>query len=94
MLFAWAGLGAALGPALILALFWRGTTRDGVAAGMTTGAGVTIAWRLWLREPTGLYELVPAFGLATAMIVLVSLAERGSRTPHAEPERDAGAAKG
>jgi sodium/proline symporter len=82
VLFAWGGLGASLGPALILALFWKGATRDGVAAGMVTGTIVTIVWRLWLREPTGLYELVPGFALATAAIVLVSLAQRPGR---AEP---------
>jgi sodium/proline symporter len=76
VLFAWAGLGASLGPALILALFWRGATRDGIAAGMITGALVTIAWRLWLREPTGLYELVPGFVLSAAAIWAVSRAQR------------------
>ncbi len=34
VLFAWAGLGAALGPASNLALFWRRTTKAGVAAGL------------------------------------------------------------
>jgi sodium/proline symporter len=77
VLFAWAGLGAALGPALILSLFWTRTTRNGVAAGMVAGTVVAIAWRLWLRAPTGLYELVPAFALATAAIVVVSLAAAG-----------------
>jgi sodium/proline symporter len=76
VLFAWGGLGASLGPALILSLFWKGTTGTGVAWGMVTGTVVTVVWRLWLREPTGLYELVPAFALATAAIVLVSLVDR------------------
>ena len=76
VLFAWGGLGASLGPALILSLFWKGATRNGIATGMITGTVVTIVWKLWLREPTGLYELVPAFTLATAAIVLVSLARR------------------
>jgi SSS family solute:Na+ symporter len=78
VLFAWAGLGASLGPALILSLFWRGATRDGIAAGMVTGTLVTIAWRLWLREPTGLYELVPGFAFSALAIVAVSLAQRAA----------------
>jgi sodium/proline symporter len=78
VLFAWAGLGASLGPALILALFWKGATRDGIAAGMITGTLVTIAWRLWLREPTGLYELVPGFVLAALAIWVVSRAQGGA----------------
>jgi SSS family solute:Na+ symporter len=79
VLFAWAGLGASLGPALILSLFWRGATRDGIAAGMITGALVTVAWRLWLRTPTGLYELVPGFALATLAIWVVSRMQRDPR---------------
>ena len=78
VLFAWGGLGAALGPALIFALYWRGTTRAGVVAGMIVGTLVTIVWRLWLKEPTGIYELIPAFFGAAATIVLVSLAKRPS----------------
>jgi SSS family solute:Na+ symporter len=81
VLFAWGGLGASLGPALLLSLFWKGTTRNGVAAGMLTGTVVTIAWKLWLREPTGLYELVPAFALAMGAIVLVSRVEAAGRRP-------------
>jgi SSS family solute:Na+ symporter len=80
VLFAWAGLGASLGPALILSLFWKGATRDGIAAGMITGTLVTIAWSLWLREPTGLYELVPGFALATLAIWAVSRAQRSRPT--------------
>ncbi|MDP6935585.1 MAG: sodium/proline symporter, partial [Myxococcota bacterium] len=37
VLFAWAGLGAALGPTSILSLYWRRTTRQGVIAGLLTG---------------------------------------------------------
>ena len=42
VLFAWAGLGAAIGPTSILALFWRRTTHAGVIAGLVTGTAVTI----------------------------------------------------
>ncbi len=73
VLFAWGGLGAALGPALILSLFWKRASRVGVLAGMLTGTAVTIVWKLWLKEPTGLYELIPAFFGALAVIVVVSL---------------------
>ncbi|HKK70185.1 MAG TPA: sodium/proline symporter [Candidatus Krumholzibacteria bacterium] len=76
VLFAWGGLGAAIGPAVILGLFWRRTTASGVVAGMITGAIVTIVWRLWLRDPTGLYELIPGFAAATIAVVLVSLLSR------------------
>ncbi|MBW2529788.1 MAG: sodium/proline symporter [Deltaproteobacteria bacterium] len=81
VLFAWAGLGASLGPALILALYWRPVSRRGVFAGMVVGTVTTVVWKLWLKQPTGIYELIPAFVGSIIAIVLVSLAlpdrERG-----------------
>jgi sodium/proline symporter len=76
VLFAWGGLGAAFGPALIMALFWKKTTKAGIFAGMVSGALVTIGWRLWLKEPTGVYELIPGFIIALLLIIIVSLAGR------------------
>jgi Na+/proline symporter len=72
VLFAWGGLGAAFGPPLILSLYWPRTSRAGVVAGMITGAVLVVVWRLWLREPTGIYELVPAFFGSLAAVVGVS----------------------
>jgi Na+/proline symporter len=79
VLFAWGGLGAAFGPPLILSLYWRATTREGVAVGMIVGALTVIGWRLGLKEATGVYELVPAFLAALAATALVSLATRSGR---------------
>lgn len=77
VLLAWAGLGAALGPTSILALYWRRTTRAGVTAGIATGALAVIAWRQWLKDDLGgLYELVPAFALSLAVTAVVSLLTR------------------
>jgi len=76
VLFAWAGLGASLGPAVILSLYWKRTTRTGVLAGMITGTLVTIVWKLWLKEPTGTYELLPAFLGSALAIVVTSLARK------------------
>ncbi len=73
VLFAWGGLGAALGPVLILGLYWKRTSRAGAVAGMLTGTAITMVWKLWLKEPTGLYELIPAFFGALVVVVLVSL---------------------
>lgn len=44
VLFAWAGLGAAFGPASLLALFWKNITRNGAIAGILSGAMVVIIW--------------------------------------------------
>lgn len=79
VLFAWAGLGAALGPTTILALYWRGTTQAGVIAGMLTGATVTIIWYYlpgefyWIFQ---YYELVPGFLAGLLATIGVSLATR------------------
>ena len=78
VLFAWAGLGAALGPTSILALYWRGTTRAGVLAGLLTGTATTMLWKSVPALSSRLYELVPAFVLSLAATVLVS---RSSRAP-------------
>jgi SSS family solute:Na+ symporter len=72
VLFAWAGLGAAIGPTSILALYWRGTTRAGVLAGLITGTVVTIVWQYTpFLEPL-LYELVPAFLASLIATIAVS----------------------
>lgn len=76
VLFAWAGLGAALGPTSILALWWRGTTRAGVVAGLLTGTTVTFVWKLVPVLDAALYELIPAFLAALLATWLVSLATR------------------
>jgi len=71
VLFAWAGLGAALGPTSILALYWRGATGAGVAAGFVTGTVVTIVWKSVDGLAAAVYELIPAFlaaGLATVVV--------------------------
>ncbi len=72
VLFAWGGLGASLGPAIILSLFWKRATRVGIVAGMIAGTVVTIVWKLWLKTPTGIYELIPAFFCSAMVIVIVS----------------------
>jgi Na+/proline symporter len=72
VLFAWAGLGAALGPTSILALYWKGMTRAGVFAGLITGTVVTFVWNLTPVLDGFLYELLPAFVLAFLAAVLVS----------------------
>ena len=76
VLFAWGGLGASFGPALILSLYWGKTTKAGLISGMITGTLVTIIWKLWLKDITGIYELIPAFFGALIVIVVVSLITR------------------
>ncbi len=69
--YAWAGFGAAFGPAILLSLFWRRTTRNGVLAGILVGGITVLVWKQLALF--GLYEIVPGFLFSTLAIVIVSL---------------------
>lgn len=71
VLFAWAGLGAALGPTSILALYWKRTTRAGIFSGLIVGTMTTIIWYYVPFLKSIVYELVPGFisGLLAAGLV-------------------------
>ena len=86
--FAWSGFGAAFGPIMILALFWKRINAKGALAGMLTGFIVDVVWNTffnaggiipgllkvdWCVWNSGLYELLPAFILALIAAVVVSL---------------------
>lgn len=74
--FAWAGFGAAFGPVMLAALFWKRSNQWGALAGMLTGGIMVFLWK-FLIAPLGgvfaIYELLPAFLCAAAAIVVVSL---------------------
>lgn len=75
ILFAWAGLGAGLGPALVMSVYWRKTTGPGVIAGMVTGLVTTIVWNQLSGGPFMLfemYELLPAFSFALLAVIVGS----------------------
>ena len=80
VLFAWGGLGASFGTAIIFSLYWKKTTKLAVVTGMITGTVVTFVWRLFLKKPTGIYELIPAFLFSALVIVVVSLLKKENRT--------------
>ncbi|MCB1675927.1 MAG: hypothetical protein KDI01_06525, partial [Halioglobus sp.] len=73
VLFAWSGLGASFGPLILFTLYGKNVTRQGAVAGMITGFTVTILWKM-SGLSDGLYELVPAFLLASLAIWGVSRA--------------------
>ena len=85
--FAWAGFGAAFGPIVLLSLYWRKLTNWGSLAGMITGAVTAFGYK-WLDSEffgLGLYELLPAFGLALLAAIIVSLA---THRQHDDIERE------
>ena len=86
--FAWSGFGAAFGPIMILALFWKRINAKGALAGMLTGFIMDVVWNTffnaggiipgllkvdWCVWNSGLYELLPAFILAFVAAIVVSL---------------------
>ena len=73
--YAWAGLGASFGPALLCTLFWRRTSANGLIAGMLVGAATVVGWRGLEGGVFDVYELLPAFVAAGMAIVAVSLLE-------------------
>ncbi len=73
VLFAWAGLGAAIGSTSILALFWEKTTKSGVVSGLLVGTVTVIIWNKTEALKDTIYELIPAFILAFLVTVVVSL---------------------
>ena len=72
-MFSWAGLGAALGPTSIQALFRPQTTKTGVMAGIVSGLIIVIIWRNIPGLSEYLYELVPGFLMAWVVTWWVSL---------------------
>ena len=73
VLFSWAGLGAALGPTSLLALFWKRTTRAGVLAGIVAGSATVVVWYFTPALKSRLYELIPAFAMGLLATIVVSL---------------------
>ena len=74
--FAWAGFGAAFGPVVLFALFWKRSNKWGALAGMVSGGLMVFIWKFLVRPLGGawdLYELLPAFIVGCIAIVVVSL---------------------
>ncbi|MGN0390197.1 MAG: sodium/proline symporter PutP [Wujia sp.] len=81
---AWAGLGSAFGPAILMSLYWKRTNLAGAASGMISGGLTVIIWdyiklitvdgeRMTLGSYTGIYSLLIGFAVSLLVIVVVSL---------------------
>ncbi|MYD44169.1 MAG: sodium/proline symporter [Gammaproteobacteria bacterium] len=77
--YAWAGLGASFGPAVLFSLFWRRTTGPSIVAGMIVGASTTLVWHtlgaLFGGVFSDVYEMIPAFCFASIAIAIVALSQ-------------------
>ncbi len=72
VLFAWAGLGASIGPTSILALFWKRTTKAGIIAGLIAGTLTVFIWKTIPLLNNLIYELIPAFFVSSFITLTVS----------------------
>ncbi|MDW6019616.1 sodium/proline symporter PutP [Vibrio plantisponsor] len=71
--YAWAGFGAAFGPALVLSLYWSRMNRNGALAGIIVGGVTIVVWKQLSGGWYDVYEIVPGIILSTIAIVAVSL---------------------
>ncbi len=84
--YAWAGFGAAFGPALILSLYWPRMTRRGALAGVLTGGVTVVVWKQLEGGLFDLYEIVPGFLLSLLAIWIFSLTDGAARREGLERE--------
>ncbi|MGD8110954.1 sodium/proline symporter PutP [Vibrio sp. TRT 21S02] len=71
--YAWAGFGAAFGPALVLSLYWSRMNRNGALAGIVIGGVTIVVWKQLSGGWFDVYEIVPGIIFSTISIVAVSL---------------------
>ena len=80
---AWGLFGAALGPSILLSLFWKRFNFQGAIAGIAIGSFVDICWIIFLSS-TGIYELFPGFVCGMLGAVIVTLV---TKKPSEEVEK-------
>ena len=71
--YAWSGLGSAFGPALVMALWWEKTTRQGIIAGLLVGFLTTIIWANIPELKALVTERLSSFVFAFIAVYIVSL---------------------
>jgi sodium/proline symporter len=70
--YAWSGIGASFGPAIVLLIFWKSFSRAGAFASLITGTVSAVVWKTWLTDPTGISERLASYILAFSMAILFS----------------------
>ncbi len=76
--YAWAGFGAAFGPAVVLSLYWSGMNRNGALAGILVGGITIVVWKQLTGGWFDVYEIVPGIIFSTLAIIVVSKATGGA----------------
>ncbi len=70
--YAWAGFGAAFGPAILMSLYWKNMTKIGALAGIVVGGVTVVVWKQLSGGIFDLYEIIPGVILAFIAIVIGS----------------------
>lgn len=71
--YAWAGLGSAFGPVIIISLFWNRMTEKGAIGGMVAGGLSVLLWEgFGMETVTGLYSIIPGFALSMLSVYVFS----------------------
>ena len=77
VLYAWSGLGSSFGPVVILSLYSKQLTKQGVLAGFLSGGTIALIWPFITSSiPT----LVIGFLISTALTITVSQLTKSSKT--------------
>lgn len=78
--YAWAGFGAAFGPAVILSLYWSRMNGLGALAGILVGGLTVVVWKQLDGGLFDLYEIVPGIIASSIAIYAVSSLTQGAKT--------------
>ena len=75
--YAWGGMGASFGTAIILALYWRRFNFWGALSSIVAGAAAVSIWHFASGGPWGMFDMqisaAPGFAAATVTAVVVTL---------------------
>jgi sodium/proline symporter len=74
--YAWAGLGASVGPTILVSLYWKRMTVSGALAGVIVGGATVTIWSQMSGGIFDLYALVPGFVLSLVAILMISMSSR------------------
>ena len=71
--YAWSGIGASFGPAIVLLVFWKKFSRAGVFASLITGTLTAVIWKTWLLDQTGISERLASYIISFTLAIVFSL---------------------
>lgn len=77
--YAWSGIGASFGPAVILLLFWKRFSLAGLYGSLIGGTLSSIVWKTYLVSVSGVSERLASFMIALLLAFICSIIWPGRR---------------